>query len=142
MTCYECGRLISSLNAMPVRVGDKRAYLCRRCFYAGVPSVAPRLNPRRLYESFHGNPPVTRKVNLPTPEKGDHLVAIGKLVSVVYEPFGSSRLKGHLYEHKLGDLGGKTLKEKPILATDSAGKNLYIVPDKARPKFTSRGIIG
>ena len=99
-------------------------------------------NPISLYQSFHGNPPSrVRKVNLPVPKKNDRLLAIGRLVSAVYEPYGASQRKRTLYEHKFGDDGSRIYPEKPILCTDSKGKHLYIVPDKARPYFTEIGII-
>jgi hypothetical protein len=94
-----------------------------------------------LYEDFHGATPKTRVVDLPVPAQNDKLLAIGFLESLVYRPYGSSSLKGRLFEHKLGDDGNKIHKTKPILATDSKGRHLYIIPDKAKTKFTSRGII-
>ena len=100
-------------------------------------------NPLSLYQAFHGNPPArARKVKLPIPQKGERLIKIGRLHSVIYEPERPSQHRGKLFEHKLGDTGERMLREKPILATDSQGQNLYIIPDKARPKFTKRGIIG
>ena len=100
-------------------------------------------NPIGLYHSFHGNPPANvRKVNLPVPKKGEKLVKIGRLTHVVYRPENPSRLAGRTFEHLFGDTGVRVLPNQPILATDSKGENLFIIPDKARPKFSERGIIG
>jgi len=100
------------------------------------------VNPLSLYQSFHGNPPAkTRMVNLPVPKKGQKLVKIGRLTHVTYNPELPSKRAGSHYEHAFGDTGTKILPDKPILATDEGGKNLYIIPDKAKPRFTNRGII-
>jgi len=95
-----------------------------------------------LYEDFHNATPKTREVDLPVPDEGDKLCAIGRLESVTYTPYGSSSLRGRHFEHKSGDTGEKILKNKPILASDSKGKHLYIIPDRSRQKMTERGIIG
>jgi len=95
-----------------------------------------------LYEDFHNAAPKTRVVDLPVPDEGDKLCAIGRLESVTYTPYGSSSLRGRHFEHKSGDTGEKILKNKPILASDSKGKHLYIIPDRSRQKMTERGIIG
>jgi len=100
-------------------------------------------NPTNLYESFHGSPPKgLRKVNLPVPPKGSKLVMIGRLSALEYIPEKPSKLANTIYRHKLGDTGSMIMKEKPILATDAAGKNLFIIPDKSSPKMTERGIVG
>ena len=105
--------------------------------------IKAKSNPLNLYQAFHGNPPKRmRKVNLPVPKKGSRLVKIGRLVDVTYQPEWPSRLAGRAFQHYFGDTGSIVLPEKPILATDSKGKNLFIIPDRSRPKFTRRGIIG
>jgi hypothetical protein len=51
---------------------------------------------------------------------------------------------GTEFYHISGDTGEKTLKSNLILATDSKGKNLYLLRDRKSkfPVFTERGIIG
>ncbi len=106
--------------------------------------LAPQeINPRSLYQRFHGNPPRSiRRVNLPIPRNGERLIKIGRLKFVTYEPEQPSRLAGKLYEHEWGDTGRIKLPHNPILATDSKGEHFYIIPDKSGAKFTERGIIG
>ena len=100
-------------------------------------------NPVNLYQSFHGNPPLrVRKVNLPVPKKGEKLIKIGRLTHVVYRPENPSRLAGKHFEHLFGDTGVRLLPHQPILATDKRGKALFIIPDKASPRMTQRGVIG
>lgn len=96
------------------------------------------INPKSLYESFHGNPPKeVRKVNFTVPKR---LTMIGRLIEVIYAPNSNSKHHGVHFSHKWGDTGEEMRKDKPILATD--GKNFYILNDEATPTFTERGIIG
>ena len=106
--------------------------------------LEPNMRNPNLYKSFHGNPPQNvRAVNLPVPKKGEHLIAIGKAVSIVYTPYSSSKLSGKHFEHKFGDTGERMLPERPILATDKRGKALYLIPESRRyPRMTRRGIVG
>ena len=101
-----------------------------------------KMNPS-LYEAFHGNPPKgTRVVNYENP-KGT-LIKIGRLSEIKYKPEYPSQHKGVEFYHKAGDTGNRMLKSNMILATDSKGKNLYLIKDKKTkyPVFTGRGIIG
>ena len=97
-----------------------------------------------LYEKFHGAPPKTlKRVRVATPKEGEKLVAIGRLIELVYEPFGSSKRKGVQYVHEMGDEGeGKHNPEKPILAVSQDGKDLYIIKNGAKTRFSGRGILG
>ena len=93
-----------------------------------------------LYRSFHGvSPKGTRRVKVPRAE--GRLIAIGRIVRIEYEPYGSSKRKGIHYYHIMGDDGRKIHREKPILATSEDGKSFFIVKDQAKTHFTSRGII-
>lgn len=97
----------------------------------------------KLYKEFHGNPPArVRRVKLRVPKKGDRLVMLGRLIEIVYAPQYTSKLKGKVYIHKMGDTGTMVLKHKPILATGEDGRGLYILEDKSSPKVTRRGIEG
>lgn len=146
--CVDCGGFVPWEDAIPVRLDSKRAYVCQSCFRSYAyrnPTIFETLfgKPKGLYEQFHGNPPMrTRKVKIRVPNKGEKLVAIGKLVSVEYEPYGSSRRRKVRYTHELGDTGSRVLPEKPILATGKDGKGLFVIEDKSSPKFSSRGIVG
>ena len=102
-----------------------------------------QINPLSLYEQFHGNPPARiRKVQYEEP-KGI-LMKIGRLVSLEYEPEPPSTHVGTRFAHEMGDTGTKVLKSNSILASDTKGKNLYILRDKGkkRPYFSERGLIG
>lgn len=95
-----------------------------------------------LYESFHGVAPVRkRKVYYEAPPK--ELICIGVLSEIRYKPVRGKHV-GTEFFHRSGDTGEKTLKSNLILATDSEGKNLYLLKKtkSGLPKFTSRGIIG
>ena len=97
-------------------------------------------NPISLYQAFHGAlPKRIRKVKFELP-KG-RLVKIGRLISLDYAPENPSRHVGVRYTHKFGDTGRVILPDKPLLVTDSKGKNLYIIKDGAKTHFTERGII-
>jgi len=98
--------------------------------------------PKGLYESFHGNPPKTRKLKIGVPEPGEKIIAIGRLHSLEYKPYGSSQHKKTLFSHKLGDDGNKVLPNKPILAVSEDGKQLFVVNDKSSYNFGERGIVG
>lgn len=114
----------------------------RRLYYQGRIQFTEKKNPSSLYQSFHGNPPSRlRKVKLPIPKEGERLLAIGRLISLVYLPYGSSQRKGTYFEHQFGDDGRRIYPEKPILCTDSQGKHLYILPDKSGLYVNERGII-
>jgi len=95
------------------------------------------------YRDFHGSPPRNaRRVNLPNP-KGGSLMKIGRLTQINYIPENPSMLAGAEYSHKFGDTGTVVFKKnKPILAVDSTGKQLYIINDKSTYKFGPRGIVG
>jgi len=111
--------------------------------YDPVDSKYFTANPVSLYESFHGSPPKgLRRVNLPVPPKGTKLVMIGRLSALEYIPEKPSKLANTVYRHRMGDMGSMIMKKKPILASDAAGKNLYIIPDGAKTRMTERGIIG
>ena len=113
----------------------------REWYRQGITSARSR-NPdaKALYQSFHGVPPMqSRKVSVPKPS--GELTAIGRLVQVEYEPQPPSKRSGVRFYHKLGDTGERVLPDKPVLASDTNG-NLFIIPDRSRPKFGSRGIIG
>lgn len=94
-----------------------------------------------VYKGFHNAHPIkVRRVKLPEPT-GKKLIKIGRLTSICYEPEDPSMLKGTIFEHTFGDVGTATFrKEKPILVTD--GKNLFIIREKSKYKFSKRGIIG
>ena len=97
----------------------------------------------KLFQEFHGNPPArVRKVSVKTLKDGDKLVKWGRIIEITYEPEPPSKYAGEKYYHKFGDYGLKFGKDKPILATDEAGDNLYIIKDKSRFKLGSRGIVG
>ena len=100
-------------------------------------------NPKSLYEQFHGIPPskVSSVFYTSPPKK---LIKIGRLLELQYHPEAPSKLKNTAYYHVSGDTGTKKLKSNLILATDPAGKNLYLVKDdkSKRPYFSNRGIIG
>jgi len=98
--------------------------------------------PKGLYESFHGNPPKTRKLKIGVPEPGEKIISIGKLINLEYLPYGSSKYKKTQFTHKLGDDGTKILPNKPILAVSEDGKQLYIINDKSKYKFGENGIVG
>jgi len=99
--------------------------------------------PKGLYESFHGNPSQRkRKLKIQVPEKGEKLIAIGRLINLEYSPYGSSQYKKTHFTHKLGDNGNKILPNKPILAVSEDGKQLFIVNDKSFYKFGKQGIVG
>ena len=44
--CIMCG---SPKGKMPIRFMDKLAYMCPKCYYAGVPALAPRFNPKTTH---------------------------------------------------------------------------------------------
>ena len=96
-----------------------------------------------LYQAFHGTNPKVRKVRYVPPK--EPLVAIGIVSEISYRPYGSSRRKGQIYQHAMGDTGTKKLGPNSILCTDSRGKNFYIIKldsGKKFPLFSERGIIG
>ncbi len=105
--------------------------------------VEGKKNPTGLYESFHGTSPIrTRKVTYENPE--GTLVKIGRLIRIEYAPEYPSKHTGTRFYHDSGDTGTKMLKSNLILATDTKGKNLFLVRDKESkyPFFSSRGVIG
>jgi hypothetical protein len=97
-----------------------------------------------LYRSFHGyNPTRRRKVTLPEPEGG--LVKLGRLTRLDYSPEGQTQHRSVTFFHKAGDTGDKKLRSNTILATDSKGKNLFLIKDDPKSRFpfvNERGIIG
>jgi uncharacterized Zn finger protein (UPF0148 family) len=148
-------RLYRETKKYPEMVGIFREVVIRGNFLIELDELKKRLegpfrrgttrkgvNPLSLYQSFHGNPPAkTRMVNLPVPKKGQKLVKVGRLTHVIYSPEWPSRHSGSHYEHAFGDTGTRMLPDKPILATDEKGEHLFIIPDRAKPRFTNRGII-
>ena len=104
------------------------------------------LNPVSLYEAFHGSPPLRqRKISYEPPPKDKPLLKVGRISQINYIPEFPSKKSGQEFYHLSGDTGEKTLKSNLILATDSKGKNLYLLKDKKnrRPYFSGkRGIIG
>ena len=96
-----------------------------------------------LYESFHGVSPVRKTKVYFEPPTGE-LISIGELSQVNYRPVRGKYRNTEFY-HKSGDLGERMLKTNLILATDKAGKNLYLVrknKNSKYPVFSSRGILG
>ena len=103
------------------------------------------LNPVSLYEGFHGSPPLRqRKISYEPPPKDKPLLKVGRISQINYIPEFPSKKSGQEFYHISGDTGEKTLKSNLILATDSKGKNLYLLKDKESklPFFSKRGIIG
>lgn len=112
--------------------------------YAYLTDFKEKENPvaSNLYESFHGVAPVRkRKVYYEAPPK--ELICIGVLSEIRYKPVRGKHV-GTEFFHRSGDTGEKTLKSNLILATDSEGKNLYLLKKtkSGLPRFTNRGIIG
>ena len=111
--------------------------------WKGKNPLMRRFNPRQaLYESFHGNPPERqRTVKVPIP-KGP-MIAIGLAERIEYVPYGSSQHTKTRFYHDFGETGNGKLKVRPILATDTKGENLFLIPQSAKyPHFSDRGIIG
>lgn len=103
-----------------------------------------RRNPN-LYKSFHGAEPMrVRKIKFDEPNPKEPLIKIGRLSQLNYIPEFPSKKSGTEFYHISGDTGEKTLKSNLILATDSKGKNLYLLKDKRSryPVFSGRGILG
>ena len=101
-----------------------------------------KTNPTGLYSAFHGAQPKVLKVKFTPPKPGEKLTMIGRLKAVEYEPEPPSKRAGTRFRHESGDTGRQVLKDHPILAVDKTGKQLYIINDKARPRFGKRGIVG
>lgn len=99
-----------------------------------------------LYEAFHEKPSQkTRKVNFHAPAPGEKIIALGKLSTINYVPYGSSGHKGIEFTHAAGDVGSKKISSNTILAASADGKQLYLIkenPGSKYPVFTNRGIIG
>jgi hypothetical protein len=115
-----------------------------RKHYAHLVDFREKTNPvaSNLYESFHGVAPVRkRKVYYEAPPK--ELICIGILSEIRYKPVRGKHV-GTEFFHRSGDTGEKTLKSNLVLATDSEGKNLYLLKKTkgSLPRFTNRGIIG
>ena len=143
--CIDCGRKISYDKAIPTVFMGKRAYLCQRCTYIGVPAaLVPRLNPLDRYRAFHGVPASkTTMVKIPIPEKGDTLCKIGDLERIEYRVTGKSRRKNIRFYHDSGKTLKGTLKDRAVLAASNETGHLFIIPTKAGyPKFRAEGIIG
>ena len=144
-----------TFSAWIVRISTTKDYFIRyhvravtepiggRAYKVSLGQIESLANPIGLYQQFHGNPPSNvRKVNLLVPKKGQRLVKIGRLRRIEYDPEYPSKHVGIRFYHLAGDIGSKMVKA-PILATDSEGKGLYIIPEvKGFPKFSSRGILG
>lgn len=102
-----------------------------------------KTNPTRLYEKFHGTSPRRlRKVSFRNPKPGEKVVKVGRLVELVYHPEPPSKRSGSQYIHSFGDYGFKFKNVQPVLAVSNDGKQLYIINDKASPKFGEKGIVG
>ena len=133
------GRTLCGLrkSRIPHLVSDDwKEVTCEKCLHKR-PIVG---NPFSLYQSFHGNSPKRiRKVRFELP-KG-RLVKVGRLIAVEYLPENPSKRKGAILRHRFGDTGAGMLPEKPILCTDSKGRNLFILKDGAKTYFSGRGII-
>ncbi len=153
--CPNCGYMIVKSQRCPVcrTVLNPRKFKAKDYMFPvmlAVPFVPP--NPVRnpvgkspkVYSSFHGSQPINRRiVKMHLPEGA--LVKIGRLVSLDYQPEGSSKYKRIQFTHAFGDTGEKKFASNSILATDSKGEGLYIIkddPTKKRPYFNNRGIIG
>ena len=97
---------------------------------------------KRKYREFHGVPP-DRIIKVEAPDLPPQLVILGELVEIVYKPAGAgpTARKGE-YIHEFGDYGDRMSKEKPLLATDPAGKQLFIVKRRSKFKIGRRGIVG
>lgn len=94
-----------------------------------------------MYERFHESKPRRkRRVSVASPPGNG--VALGKVVSIVYQPPGYSGKGSHLYEHKFGDTGDRMLRQKPILVVSPDGKQLFIIKDDSRFVVNERGIVG
>ena len=106
----------------------------------------PVPNPESLYQAFHGVLPLRqRKISYEPPPKDKPLLKVGRISQINYIPEFPSKKSGQEFYHISGDTGEETLKSNLILATDSKGKNLYLLKDKKnrRPYFSGkRGIIG
>lgn len=94
-----------------------------------------------LYESFHGVPPIRKKVGYYEPPPKE-LITVGELTQINYKPVRGQHKNTEFY-HLSGDDGQKIQSNNLILATDKEGKNLYLIKkNKSRfPVFTDRGII-
>ena len=102
-----------------------------------------KVNPIDLYKSFHGVP-VSRKTKVYYEPPPREIIAIGDLRQINYQPRKGKHKSTEFY-HKSGDVGTAMLKTNLILATDKAGKHLYLVRktrNSKYPVFTDRGIIG
>mgnify|MGYP001610397510 CR=1 FL=1 len=95
------------------------------------------------YEMFHSaRSERSRRVNVPAAP--GELYSIGRLVALIYLPYGSSHKKHEQYIHHFGDFG--THKDTnpakfPVLASDQDGE-LHIVRDASPYKNENRGIVG
>ena len=132
----------------PYKTRAKALQVMRAIYASGYkgrnPSIFDNLfgKPKGLYEQFHENPPKVRKTRIRVPNKGEKLIAIGRLTAVEYQPYGNSKRKKVIFRHKLGDTGSKMLSNKPVLATGANGKGLFVIEDESAPFFSERGIIG
>jgi len=46
--CNECGKLVPREMAVRAKWMGKKVYICRGCYFEGVPALATRFNPRRV----------------------------------------------------------------------------------------------
>lgn len=98
---------------------------------------------RSLYQQFHGRPPTRIRIAYyKSPKSKEKVIKIGRLAELVYNPEPPSQYAGKYYKHQFGDYGYKFGKQQPILAVSRDGKQLYIINDRAKPKFGKRGIVG
>ena len=128
--CWHCKR--------PVRETVGKSGLCRKCI-----GLAKLKNPADLYAAFHGvSPKGVRKVNFRNPKLGERVIKIGRLKELVYHPEPPSLRSKSEFIHSFGDFGDKFMNVQPVLAVSKDGKQLYIINDRASPKFGGRGIVG
>ena len=85
-----------------------------------------------------------RKISYEPPPKDKPLVKLGKISQINYIPEFPSKKANIEFYHNFGDYGEamKFSKDKPILATNKDGTQLYIIKDKSKFKLTERGIVG
>ena len=136
-------RIYSSVDSQGWVISEDKTLAIAKARFKSA-DIQQQNNPvaSNLYESFHGVAPVRkRKVFYEAPPK--ELICIGELSEIRYKPVRGKHV-GTEFFHKSGDTGDKMLKTNLILATDSEGKNLYLLKKTKGgfPKFTSRGIIG
>ena len=138
--CSFCNKPANTKDKYIIAVGKKQYHM--KCFQEARKIKNPD---SKLYHDFHGASPArVRKIEYENPDPSVPLVKIGRLSQINYVPEKPSTKTGSEFYHVSGDTGEKTLKSNLILATDSKGKNLYLLRDRKSkfPVFNERGIIG